>query len=84
MTTRYTQDEWLQVIKDAEQALPVTNVQYKAPLLGSEDFSRRIDHTLLKPEATKEQIDQICQEAIRDSFYVSRTLCERICCSFMS
>ena len=77
MTTRYTQEEWLQVIKNAEQALPATNVQYKAPLLGSEDFSRRIDHTLLKSEATKEQIDQICQEAMRDSFYVSSCLVNR-------
>lgn len=28
-----------------------------------------IDHTLLKPEATKEQIQQLCQEAITYGFY---------------
>lgn len=72
MTTRYTQDEWLRFFEEAEKSLPATVTQYKAPLLGSEDFSRRIDHTLLKLDATKEQIDQICQEAIRDTFGVRR------------
>lgn len=70
MTTRFTQEEWLRVIEDAEKGVPNAPVQYKAPFLGSEDFSRRIDHTLLKLDATKEQIDQLCQEAIRDSFGV--------------
>ncbi|MGL5955104.1 MAG: deoxyribose-phosphate aldolase [Brevinema sp.] len=28
-----------------------------------------IDHTLLKPEATSEQINQLCQEAIQHQFY---------------
>lgn len=70
MTTRFTQEEWLRVIEDAEKSVPSAPMQYKAPLLGSEDFSRRIDHTLLKLDATKEQIDQLCQEAIRDSFGV--------------
>ena len=70
MTTRYTQAEWLRIIEDAEKNVSPSVVQYKAPLLGSEDFSRRIDHTLLKLNTTKEQIDQICQEAIRDSFGV--------------
>ena len=70
MTTRFTQEEWLQVIEEAEKALPTSFTQYKAPLLGSKEFSRRIDHTLLKVDATKEQIDQLCQEALRDGFHV--------------
>jgi deoxyribose-phosphate aldolase len=28
-----------------------------------------IDHTLLKPEATKEQIEKLCQEAIENKFF---------------
>ncbi|MCR4650654.1 MAG: deoxyribose-phosphate aldolase [Lachnospiraceae bacterium] len=30
-----------------------------------EDIAKRIDHTLLKPFATMDQIDQLCDEAIR-------------------
>jgi deoxyribose-phosphate aldolase len=33
------------------------------------ELARRIDHTLLKPEATAGQIDQLCDEAIRRGFY---------------
>jgi deoxyribose-phosphate aldolase len=33
-----------------------------------EKFSKYIDHTLLKPEATKENIKQLCQEAIEHDF----------------
>ena len=33
------------------------------------DVARYIDHTLLKPEATRSQIEQLCEEAIRYGFY---------------
>lgn len=33
-----------------------------------EELSQYIDHTLLKPEATKDQIEKLCQEAIEHSF----------------
>lgn len=33
------------------------------------DLARYIDHTLLKPEATKEQIDKLCEEALEYNFY---------------
>lgn len=33
------------------------------------DLNRYIDHTLLKPEATQEQIDKLCEEAKEYSFY---------------
>ena len=33
------------------------------------NISRYIDHTLLKPTATKEQIKQLCDEAIQYNFY---------------
>ena len=32
------------------------------------DLAQRIDHTLLKPEATRSQIEQLCAEAIRYCF----------------
>ncbi|MFD2568177.1 deoxyribose-phosphate aldolase [Pseudotenacibaculum haliotis] len=32
-------------------------------------ISRYIDHTLLKPAATKEQIEQLCKEAVENKFY---------------
>jgi len=31
--------------------------------------ARRIDHTLLKPDATREQVVQLCEEAKRHNFY---------------
>jgi deoxyribose-phosphate aldolase len=34
-----------------------------------EELARRIDHTLLKPEATARQIDQLCDEAIEHGFW---------------
>ncbi len=33
------------------------------------DLARYIDHTLLKPEATEEQIDKLCEEAGKHHFY---------------
>jgi len=33
------------------------------------DLARFIDHTLLKPEATEEQIDKLCEEAAQHRFY---------------
>jgi deoxyribose-phosphate aldolase len=36
--------------------------------LAPKDLSRYIDHTLLKPEATKAQIDVLCDEAVEHDF----------------
>lgn len=63
MTNRYTNAEWLEMTKQAERNLPNTHVEYKAVSILSEDFAKVIDHTLLKIDATKEQIDQLCNEA---------------------
>ncbi|KAL9009542.1 MAG: hypothetical protein Q9173_005440 [Seirophora scorigena] len=65
MTNRYTQSEWRNIIDEAERDLPSSSALYKAPRLGTPDFARCIDHTLLKFEATKDQIDEICEEARR-------------------
>ena len=70
MTTRYTQDEWLAIINEAERNLPSKPIEYKAPILGTEDFAKSIDHTLLKLGATEEQIDLLCEEANRYNFKV--------------
>lgn len=50
------------------------------------DLARYIDHTLLKPEATKEQLRELCEEARKYSF---RTVCVnssnvRFCKSLLS
>ena len=33
------------------------------------DLARKIDHTLLKPQATPDEIDQLCDEALRYGFF---------------
>lgn len=38
------------------------------PTLKSTDLARFIDHTLLKPEATEEQITALCREAVENNF----------------
>lgn len=78
MTTRYTDDEWETIIDQAERNLPSTPVEYKAPNLGSEEFAKTIDHTILKLDATKEQVDAICEEARRFNFKVHRLYHARI------
>jgi deoxyribose-phosphate aldolase len=68
MTMGYTDEEWLAIIDQAEQDLPLTPPVYRAPHVGSETFAKTIDHTLLKLDATEEQIDVLCEEARRFNF----------------
>ena len=70
MTARYTEEEWLDIIKSAEKNLIESKSVYKAPGLGSEAFAKSIDHTLLKLNATKEQVTELCEEAKRYNFKV--------------
>ena len=37
--------------------------------MATTNVAAMIDHTLLKPEATKEQIEKLCQEAIENKFF---------------
>ncbi len=74
MTARYTQEEWLSIIGGAEKNLPLTRTVYKAAKLGTEAFPKCIDHTLLKLDATKEQIEVLCEEAMKYNFKVSLEL----------
>jgi deoxyribose-phosphate aldolase len=39
------------------------------PGLRPAELARYIDHTLLKPEATREQVDKLCEEAVEYGFY---------------
>ncbi|KAL9603582.1 MAG: hypothetical protein Q9219_001085 [cf. Caloplaca sp. 3 TL-2023] len=75
MTTRYTQAEWRAIIDAADQDVPNSFPRQKAPTLGTPDFAKCIDHTLLKLDATREQIDQLCEEAVRHRF---QSVCVRL------
>ncbi|KAL8688396.1 MAG: hypothetical protein Q9218_005687 [Villophora microphyllina] len=75
MTTRYTESEWRTIINAAECDLPNSFPQYKAPILGSPDFAKCIDHTHLKLDATTEQIEELCEEAKREDF---QSVCVRL------
>ena len=74
MTTTHTQNEWLAIFDQAEHDLPKSTSEYKAPSLGTAAFAQTIDHTLLKLEATGEQIDALCEEAKRYNFKVCHLL----------
>jgi deoxyribose-phosphate aldolase len=50
-------------------AQKVTTAPPEIPGLRPAEIARYIDHTLLKPEATREQVDKLCEEAIEYGFY---------------
>ncbi|KAL8671685.1 MAG: hypothetical protein Q9168_003833 [Polycauliona sp. 1 TL-2023] len=75
MTNRYTQLEWAAIIGQAEKDTPSSFPQYKSPVLGTPEFSQCIDHTLLKLDANKHQIDELCGEARKLHF---RSVCVRL------
>ncbi|MDF2854381.1 MAG: deoxyribose-phosphate aldolase [Neobacillus sp.] len=41
----------------------------RGTLMATSNIAAMIDHTLLKPEATKQQIETLCQEAIEHKFF---------------
>jgi deoxyribose-phosphate aldolase len=49
----------------------MANPHFKVPELGTGQLARYIDHTLLAPAATFEQVDQHCDEAKEYNFKVS-------------
>lgn len=65
MTTRYTNAEWTSIIAETEQKVlsSVSEEPRPCPPIDSRDFARTIDHTLLKIETTRIQIDALCAEA---------------------
>lgn len=44
------------------------------PEIAMDDFPRVIDHTLLKPDATPQQIEALCDEALKYHFKASKLL----------
>ncbi|KAF2838986.1 aldolase [Patellaria atrata CBS 101060] len=68
MTVRYTDPEWVALIRETEKAVKVATTPYPVPPLESGDFAKLIDHTLLKLDATPAQIDGLCDEARREGF----------------
>lgn len=70
MATRYTHDEWLALFDQAEHSLPSGPLKYNAPSAGTAAFAKTIDHTLLKLEASGEQVDTLCKEAEIHGFKV--------------
>lgn len=80
MTTRYTNAEWDTIIRETEGevlyrvASKQTASGARCPPIGSEAFTKTIDHTLLKLEAKPSQFDDLCAEARVDRFAVCLSL----------
>ncbi|MCJ1393574.1 hypothetical protein MMC18_006449 [Xylographa bjoerkii] len=69
-----TQEEWIKIINDITRNLPDTYKTYQAPKADTVEFAKYIDHTLLKLDATEDQIDQLCEEAKEYNF---KSVCVR-------
>ena len=87
VTKSYTQDEWLALFDEAGKNLSNDAIDKKpVPGVGTTAFAETIDHTLLKVEATGEQVDTLCEEARRCGFKVWHSCCveldlvRRYCC----
>lgn len=70
MAAKYTNEEWEALIEKTEKSLVVSTEAYPIPNVGSREFNKTIDHTLLKLDATPAQIDELCEEAKKDDFAV--------------
>ena len=70
MTPHHTNEEWLNIVEQAEKGNSGTFAEYNSPGLQTEAFAKSIDHTLLKLEATESQIDALCEEARKYNFKV--------------
>ncbi|MCJ1319058.1 hypothetical protein MMC15_004391 [Xylographa vitiligo] len=70
-----THEEWVKVIDEIVCNLPQAYPTYQAPKPGTVEFAKYIDHTLLKLDATEEQIDQLCEEAKKYNF---KSVCVRV------
>lgn len=72
MTSRYTNEEWVDIIAQTERDIVISSKPYQCPEIPSEAFFETIDHTLLKLDAKQVQFDELCAEARTDRFAVSR------------
>ncbi|KAI9708729.1 MAG: hypothetical protein M1820_003684 [Bogoriella megaspora] len=62
-TSRYTDEEWILIVRDTEVRLNIPRQRFQYPGISKREFAKLFDHTLLKPEASPKQIDQLCSEA---------------------
>ena len=60
--------EWVQLFERVPRELPQS--LSNPPHVSSDEVAKTIDHTLLKLEATTQQIDQLCEEALGNEFKV--------------
>ena len=67
----YMPEEWHTIIEQAQEDLPKLATSYDAPRLETVELAKYIDHTLLRLDATEEQIDHLCEEAKANDFKVS-------------
>lgn len=71
MAETRTQLEWQALIDSAYNSLPKEESEWKTySVPNPTDFAKLIDHTLLKLDATNEQIDKLCEEAKKYGFKV--------------
>ena len=71
MSAKHTNDEWLALFTQAEKGLSDSPIVYSIPQPGSDLLAMMIDHTLLKLDATEQQIDALCKEAREFKFKAS-------------
>ena len=76
MTTRYTDSEWAAIIEATESNVlsAITQIAKAVPPVDSPEFAQTIDHTLLKIESTRSNIDDLCSEARIAGFAVCYAL----------
>jgi deoxyribose-phosphate aldolase len=80
MTDRFTNAEWAAQIAEtqrhvfaalrAQEGEEKRRMRYEVPEVGSREFAKTVDHTLLKLDATAAQIDALCAEARVEGFKV--------------
>ena len=71
----FTKEEWTAELTHAEQQLNTISKSQQRTSLPLNFSSRTevaglIDHTLLKLDATEEQVDELCEESVKNGFKV--------------
>lgn len=68
-----TNTEWASLVKEKiieVSKLPDFSRATPASTLSNDELALTIDHTLLKPDATPAQIDELCEQALQYKFKV--------------
>jgi deoxyribose-phosphate aldolase len=75
-----TNEEWASLVKEKVSEvsrLPDFQRATSASTLSNDQLALMIDHTLLKPDATPAQIDELCDQALQYKFKVRETVLRR-------